>query len=338
MKTPRRQSPVESYTFGVSATAGDGQSAHVGAVDRAVEATLKTSVTRQWSLSAPRESDAVQGQITSQEQVSKYVPRCSRPSGLPSVDRSSSVCRVRGDGVKDVRGSPRRRAPARARARGRAPGRTERAATSPYGASRSSSSQNAPVGGLRVERRPTSRRRDGIGRADGAGVEQPLARGEVERLAGRDLHRPDAARRLAATRPRRACGRRARASARCTARHAAAFAVPDVLVDGVARAAVPALHAAAARRRLARSASTRRPRRRSRSRASSIERTAGDPGCPEAQRLDRSRSRRSRGCPSAPPRSARACARRRAPGPGPPPTMSPSDQSSCDAARRPPRR
>ena len=63
----------------------------------------------------------------------------------------------------------------------------------------------------------------------------------------------------------------------------------DVLVHGVARAAVPALHVAAARRGLARTHPLRRRRPLSRSRASSIDRTARRPRLAEPRGLGRSR-------------------------------------------------
>jgi len=71
MNTPSRQLP-SVITFGVSATA-----ATVRPLTRSLDLalfTLNTSTTLQRSRVAPSASDAVQGQTTSQEQVSKYDP------------------------------------------------------------------------------------------------------------------------------------------------------------------------------------------------------------------------------------------------------------------------
>ena len=69
MTTPRRQLP-SVITFGVSATAAT-VSPLTSVPSTSPLLTLKTSTTLQRSLVAPSESDAVQGQTTSHEQVSK---------------------------------------------------------------------------------------------------------------------------------------------------------------------------------------------------------------------------------------------------------------------------
>ena len=72
MTTPRRQFP-SLITFGVSATAAT-VSPLTSVPSTSPLLTLKTRTTLQRSLVAPSESDAVHGQMTSHEQVSKYEP------------------------------------------------------------------------------------------------------------------------------------------------------------------------------------------------------------------------------------------------------------------------
>ena len=69
MITPRRQ-PPSLITFGVSATAAT-VSPLTSVPSTSPSTTWKTSTTLQRSYEAPNASDAVQGQMTSQEQVSK---------------------------------------------------------------------------------------------------------------------------------------------------------------------------------------------------------------------------------------------------------------------------
>lgn len=69
MNTPRRQ-PPSLITFGVSATAATVRPL-TSIPSTSPSLTLNTKVTLQRSWVAPSASDAVHGQITSHEQVSK---------------------------------------------------------------------------------------------------------------------------------------------------------------------------------------------------------------------------------------------------------------------------
>ena len=72
MTTPRRQFP-SLITFGVSQTAAT-VSPLTSVPSTSPLLTSKTRTTLQRSFVAPRDIEAVQGQITSHEQLSKYEP------------------------------------------------------------------------------------------------------------------------------------------------------------------------------------------------------------------------------------------------------------------------
>ena len=129
------------------------------------------------------------------------------------------------------------------------PGRTAPGARSPYGDRDrgAPSTRRQPPGGPGVPPAKPRRR----GRTDGSWIQQPLTVGELQRYADPDLDPAGAARRLpprgrdvrVADQPQfGTLDREAGGRVRCA----------DVLVHGVARAAVPALHLAAACRGLAR--------------------------------------------------------------------------------------
>ena len=169
------------------------------------------------------------------------------------------------------------------------------------------------------------------GRAHRAWIQQPLAAGEIQRYADPDLDRFGAAWRLP---PRgRDVGVADQPELGALDREAGCrVGCADVLVHGVARTAVPELHLAASRRGLARTHPLDVGAA-SRSRASS---STAPPASP-ARRTGWARpipSRRSRGCPSAPPRSARACGSPHARGPDPARSCPPATTAP---ARRTPR-
>src|SRR6188472_2650688 len=85
MNTPTRQLP-SLITFGVSATAATVRPL-TSVPSTSPSLTLNTSTTLQRSFVAPSDSDAVQGQTTSHEQVSKYEPAIFQGMAPPRAGR-----------------------------------------------------------------------------------------------------------------------------------------------------------------------------------------------------------------------------------------------------------
>ena len=107
MKTPRRQSP-SLITFGVSAMAATVRPL-MSVPSTSPLWTLNTSVTLQRSFVAPNASDAVQGQITSHEHVSKYEPSSFQDISTPKDEGAAGREYRRGEpGLSTVRGTSSR--------------------------------------------------------------------------------------------------------------------------------------------------------------------------------------------------------------------------------------
>src|SRR5207237_1413319 len=94
MNTPSRQLP-SVITLGVSATAAT-VSPLTSVPSTSPPFTLKTSVTLQRSCVAPNASDAVQGQTTSHEHVSKYDPSSFQDMPPPKGRTKISADSLRG--------------------------------------------------------------------------------------------------------------------------------------------------------------------------------------------------------------------------------------------------